>query len=79
MSSHKNTYLIIHNLYLDTHLPRYVVKFQLIRKSARANLYAPEITPYSVPQRCCNSCCKNIPYWVMQCTIYKLAKNVCIG
>jgi len=56
----QKTHWTIHSLHLDTHFPRYAVKFQLIRKSACANLYAPEIMAYSVPQRR-SSCCKNVP------------------
>jgi hypothetical protein len=33
----------------------------IIRKSACANLRAPEIMAYSVRQQCCKSHCKNVP------------------
>ena len=33
----------------------------IIHKSACANLYAPDIMAYSVPQQCCKSHCKNVP------------------
>jgi hypothetical protein len=33
----------------------------IIRKSAWADLFAPEIMAFSVPQRCCKSRCKNVP------------------